>query len=314
MRFKLTTVPFGVSLALFIIGAPFLSSAERQGIAMPQILEGRFLNATKPSVISVSTIRHSDVDSLLIKIAAKKPHEIELIGEVIALDLCFSEKQNRDNVRVGICDSGNGGNCREEYVFFDSKTDALMSYTLTELAEIEEMEDVAGEKPFCDWEFGRDAAVFFGELLDRWSPKKSKDYFSPFAEKTDRTFSMPIIKLDPADVASSLLEFSLYSNLEVETQTLIETEKWKLSSITGSKICDSAGVIIAHNKSENTFTSLYHIASGCSKTFNFPPNSLTINGDVLVANFCTDCEWWGEWSRYNWNLNTHKVSREPNTK
>ncbi|GLQ07032.1 hypothetical protein [Sneathiella chinensis] len=287
---------------------PVMADAASDENGIPKQIRGGFTNPDSQSTLRLSLTEGETGTSLQVTDENGQELSVAITGEILEIKTCYSERQDRDHLVILACDDGNGPNCSGSYVYHDPESGGFGLYQeLSTGEDVETDENSAGA--LCLWEEKRDAGVLFKSFLEAWSPKQDDGYHAAFttAEETG-DFTAPVRPLPAPALATAFLGMGPYLNTHVFMGTLAENEKWQVTALEQRNTCDAEGLVLARNKESGEVLSLYHIPTGCSKAVNFTPLELSLSGNDLTGLFCTECEWYGEWAEFKWDLTNQRVT------
>ena len=114
--------------------------------------------------------------------------------------------------------------------------------------------------------------------------------------------------LDSDEVQRLLLSLDGTATLEGAVYAMpVDRAKWRIVQIRGDAFCDAHGAVLVLNRRTAQWYSIYDIASGCSKSLDFPFYGMHVRDGQLTVSACDDCSWWGAYSPYVINLETWRV-------
>jgi len=84
---------------------------------------------------------------------------------------------------------------------------------------------------------------------------------------------------------------------------------WRVIQVRGDAFCDAHGVVLVLNRRSGQWHSVYDIASGCTKTLDFPFYGMRVSDGHLTVSACYNCYGWGDYASYAIDLETWLVRR-----
>ena len=119
---------------------------------------------------------------------------------------------------------------------------------------------------------------------------------------------LPVRPLDSDEVQRLLLFLDGAATLEGAVYASpVDRAQWRVVQIRGDALCNANGVVLVLNRRTEQWFSIYDIASGCSKSLDFPFYGIHVHDGNLTVSACHDCSYWGEYSPYVINLETWRV-------
>ncbi|MDE2988876.1 MAG: hypothetical protein OXT70_12615 [Chloroflexota bacterium] len=87
-------------------------------------------------------------------------------------------------------------------------------------------------------------------------------------------------------------------------------ETWKVVQIYRTRLGEAEGVVLALDRRQNTWWTLYNVPSGYSYAMNFPMRNMVVRENKLRASICEyDCSQWGSYARFEIDLETGQSAR-----
>lgn len=267
-------------------------------------LKGYFQSSKNMITVNL-IIRGGEIKkALILEENGVKKFQRELYGRVESVDICAIDGTGRNAIVVFSCDTGNGPNCQQENIYFNTEYKEYESYHRPTMI-YEGYEESDGD--FCLWPDHQASKTAFLDLLHEWRPGAGEDYLLPYTKQKKEDFTAPVKSVSPDQLAKGMLKLAPYIGHYIYSETLHEDETWRIHALTGTDFCDAEGIVIAENLQQKTYQAIYAIPSGCSKAVNYPPRVLSLKNNKMEAEFCTDCSWFGHWGVFEWDLKSHRV-------
>ncbi len=145
------------------------------------------------------------------------------------------------------------------------------------------------------YQLAEDKRLIAEKLYQRLQPPaQSATHFSPKVVEFDFQHRYEFLKQqkDSGEVA-------------IQLDVMAENKRWRIVVIYFEEDLDrSWGVLFAEDKVKGKLISFYDVPKGdSSKRYLFLPSDVSLDGDTLNLNLCTNCSWWGEYAAFTVNLN-----------
>ena len=82
---------------------------------------------------------------------------------------------------------------------------------------------------------------------------------------------------------------------------------WRVVQIRGNAICNAYGIVLVLNRMTGQWYSIYDVASGCSKSLDYPFYGMRVNDGHLIVSACIHCSGHGDYAGFSINLETWRV-------
>lgn len=96
-------------------------------------------------------------------------------------------------------------------------------------------------------------------------------------------------------------------------EPLAENERWQIYALSYYEIWHSWGILLAHDKQNDRWTSFYSIPAGGSKVLLYLGEQFELEGNSLGLELCTECSWWGRFKDVELDLNHFSLSAADDT-
>jgi|GEM_PF-6399170 len=284
--------------------------------------EGRFLSAEKPSILKLQwTFANEEGDPQW-----GSPVKVSIAGrQVLAFEestysgyegICRNPETKRDTLVMTNHGGGNGANGIVYYVTYDPKID---KFVITEEGPFVEFmeEDLKGRDCSDDAKIEGLCRCTLSEMagyaeasqdalsqlrIEAAAGDNTLEHFT--SAKLNKPFA--IATRDLGSDISHILALVAQSDLS-EIELLAENDLWKVVQLYRTELFAAEGAVLAFDKKQKRWMTIYNIPSGGSKSLNFPiAEEPMLKGNKLVGQLCIECEWWG---RYAWyEIDLHKKS------
>ena len=230
--------------------------------------------------------------------------------------LCRDPVSGRDLAILSANPGGNSGISYLEYWSVQPDTErATREYTQMTSSELEfnplpELSDADGQ---CLWRQQKRARDVFKDAIAALHVGTELEE-KALALEVSATLTLPTRPLPAAVVRHWLHELHTHAPALVTFETARYSDEshpqpWRILQILGRKTCAAPGVVLLQDTRSRQWRSIYDVHSGCSKSLNFPLREMRITGDTLLAEFCTNCGWWGQYGKFTLDLPTNRVTR-----
>ena len=229
---------------------------------------------------------------------------------------CRDPVSGRDHVILSANPGGNSGYAYLEYWSVQPDTErATREYRQSTSGEPEfnprpELSDADGR---CLWRQQKRAHDVFDGAIAALGVGVELEA-EALALEVGATRTLPTRPLPAAVVRHWLHELHTHAPALVTFETARYSDEshpppWRILQLRGRQLCNDPGVVLLQDTRSGQWRSLYDIRSGCTRSVSFPLWDMVITGETLFADFCTECEWRGEYEQFALDLPTNRVTR-----
>ncbi len=158
-------------------------------------------------------------------------------------------------------------------------------------------------------------------IIDGLSPPGGE--FSPPTD--NRWRKMPVRRIEDQELEDALRRLrqlaleeenvpggqreDLMQYVDYGMETVTVEGGWRFAAAHRAVIWDSVGVMLAKRQGASYWTAFYRIPAGGSKVNLYVPWIEAVNGEKAVIGLCTSCSFWGDFERFELDLNAFSVRR-----